>query len=78
MLKSLLIILLALLVLAMVAIYLVRLDAYVPEVEQVLSRHLRKPVSIGYLRLPLPHLEMEDMQVGGTGGLCKGRRDPLR
>lgn len=72
-LKSLLAILLASLMLAMVTIYLTPLDAYVPEVEQVLSRQLHEPVSIGRLRLaalPLPHLELEDMQVGGQEGIA--------
>lgn len=64
---------LALLMLAMVAIYLTPLDAYVPEVEQVLSGQLREPVSIRHLRLsalPLPHLELQDVQVGGEDGVA--------
>ncbi len=64
---------LALLMLAMVAIYLTPLDAYVPEVEQVLSGQLREPVTIRHLRLtalPLPHLELQDVQVGGQEGVA--------
>lgn len=64
---------LAVLMLAMVAIYLTPLDAYVPEVEQVLSGQLREPVTIGHLRLtalPLPHLELQDVQVGGQEGVA--------
>lgn len=72
-LKRLLVGMLALLMLAMVAIYLTPLDAYVPEIEQVLGGQLREPVSIRHLRitaLPLPHLELQDVQVGGEEGVA--------
>ena len=72
-LKRVVVSMLALLMLAMVAIYLTPLDAYVPEVEQVLSGQLREPVTIRHLRLtvlPLPHLELQDVQVGGQEGVA--------
>ncbi|WP_435626808.1 hypothetical protein [Candidatus Ferrigenium straubiae] len=71
--KRLLVGVLALLMLAMVAIYLTPLDAYVPEIEQVLGGQLREPVSVRHLRitaLPLPHLELQDVQVGGEQGVA--------
>lgn len=72
-LKRLAVSVLALLMLAIVAIYLTPLDVYVPEVEQVLSGQLREPVSIRQLRLtalPLPHLELQDVRVGGQEGVA--------
>ena len=71
-LKRLLVGLLALLMLAMVAIYLTPLDAYVPEVEQALGDQLHEPVSIRHLHiaaLPLPHLELQDVRLGGKEGI---------
>ena len=56
-----------LVLLATVAIYLTPLDVYVPEVEQVLSATLHEPVKIRHLKigaLPVPHLELEGLQVG--------------
>lgn len=65
--------LLALLMLASVAIYLVPLDAYAPRVEQGLGEQLHERVSIRHLRLallPLPHLELLDVNVGGQNGVA--------
>jgi uncharacterized protein involved in outer membrane biogenesis len=66
-LKHLFVGLLALLILAMVAVYLTPLDVYVPEVEQVLSDQLHEPVSIRHIRIavmPLPHLELHEVRLG--------------
>lgn len=66
-LKGLLVSLLALLILAMLAIYLTPLDAYVPKIEQTLSAQLHEPVSIRKISLavlPLPHLELQDVRLG--------------
>jgi hypothetical protein len=66
-LKGLLVSALALLMLAMLAIYLTPLDAYVPEVEQTLSGQLHEPVSIrqiSFAALPLPHLKLQDVRLG--------------
>lgn len=60
--------LLGLLMVAMVAMYLTPLDAYVPEVEKAVGDQLQEPVSIRHLRLavlPVPHLELQDVEVGG-------------
>src|SRR3989338_3948725 len=65
--------LLALLMLAMVAAYLTTLDTYVPEVEQVLSSQLHEPVSIRHIHIavmPLPHLELQDVRLGGQEGIA--------
>lgn len=70
--KRLLASLLALLMLASVAIYLTPLDTYVPEVEQILSSQLHEPVSILHIRIavmPLPHLELQDVRLGGQEGI---------
>lgn len=67
-LKRLFLVLLALLMAAMVAIYLTPLDVYVPEVEQVLSKQLREPITVQHLRLaavPFPHLELQGVRLGG-------------
>jgi len=67
-LKRLLVGLFALLILAMVAVYLAPLDAYVPEVEKVLSSQLREPVNIKHIRIavmPLPHFELQGVHIGG-------------
>src|SRR5574340_1425892 len=72
-LKRLLVGLLALLMLAMTAIFLTPLDTYVPEVERALSEQLHEPVSIQHLRiaaLPLPHLELQGVRVGGQEGIA--------
>lgn len=72
-LKSLLVSLIALLMLVMTAIYLIPLEAYLPEVEQVLSGQLHEPVSIRQLRiaaLPLPHLELQEVRLGGEKGIA--------
>ncbi len=72
-LKRLLIVLLALLMLAMVAVYLTPMDTYVPEVERALGEQLHEPVSIQHLRiavLPLPHLELQGMRLGGQEGIA--------
>lgn len=66
-LKNLLVSLLAVLMLAMLAVYLTPLDAYVPRIEQALSRQLHEPVDIGRISLaalPLPHLELQDVRLG--------------
>lgn len=66
-LKRTLVALLALLLLALVALYLTPLDTYVPEVESTLSAQLHEPVSIQHLRIavwPLPHLELQDVRLG--------------
>lgn len=72
-LKRLLLGLLALLMLAMTAAYLTPLDTYVPEVEQALGEQLHEPVSIQHLRiaaLPLPHLELQAVRLGGQEGIA--------
>lgn len=64
--------LLALLMLAMTTAYLIPLDTYVPEVERALGEQLHEPVSIKHLRmamLPLPHLELQEMRLGGQEGI---------
>ncbi|HET7832173.1 MAG TPA: AsmA-like C-terminal region-containing protein [Gallionella sp.] len=56
-----------LLMVAMVAAYLIPLDAYIPEVEKAVGVQLQQPVSIRHLRfavLPVPHLELKDVQLG--------------
>jgi len=71
-LKRLLAGLLAILILAMAAVYLTPLDTYVPKVEQALGERLHEPVSIQHLRLaalPLPHLELQGVRLGGEEGI---------
>ena len=71
-LKRLLVGLLAILILAMAAVYLTPLDTYVPKVEQALGERLHEPVSIQHLRLaalPLPHLELQGVRLGGEDGI---------
>ena len=71
-LKRLLAGLLAILILAMAAVYLTPLDTYVPKVEQALGERLHEPVSIQHLRLaalPLPHLELQEVRLGGEEGI---------
>lgn len=66
-LKGLLVSLFALVMLAMLAIYLTPLDAYVPKVEQTLSEQLHEPVSIrqiSFAALPLPHFELQGVRLG--------------
>jgi hypothetical protein len=66
-LKNLLASLAALLMLAMLTVYLTPLDAYVPRVEQALAKRLDEPVRIGRITLaalPLPHLELHDVHLG--------------
>lgn len=72
-LKRLLIALLALLMLAMLAVYLTPLNTYIPEVERTLSARLQVPVRVASLRaavLPLPHLELRDVLLGGQDGIA--------
>lgn len=72
-LKRLLAGLFAILILAMAAVYLTPLDTYVPKVEQVLSERLHEPVSIRHIRLaalPLPHLELQGVRLGGQEGIA--------
>lgn len=71
-LKRFLVGLLALLMLAMTAAYLIPLDTYVPEVERALGEQLHEPVSVKHLRiaaLPLPHLELQEVRLGGQEGI---------
>ena len=71
-LKRLLAGILALLVLVMTVVYLTPLDTYVPEMERTLGEQLHEPVSIRHLRiaaLPLPHLELQEVRIGGQGGI---------
>ena len=71
-LKQLLLGLLALLVLVSMAAYFTPLDAYAPRIEQSLSAQLHEKVSIRHLKLavlPLPHLELLDVSVGGQDGI---------
>lgn len=71
-LKRLLVGLLAFLMLAMLVAYLTPLDVYVPDVERTLSEKLQMPVRVGGLRvgmLPLPHLELRDVLMGGQEGI---------
>lgn len=63
----------ALLLVAMAAIYLTPLDAYAPEMEKVISSQLHEPVSIRHIRIavmPLPHLELQDVRLGGQEGIA--------
>ncbi len=72
-LKRLLLIFVALLMLAMLAAYLIPLNAYVPQMERALGARLQVPVSIGSLRaamLPAPHLELRDVSAGGQDGIA--------
>ncbi|OGS90871.1 MAG: hypothetical protein A2Z95_06300 [Gallionellales bacterium GWA2_60_18] len=62
----------ALLALGLAAAYLAPLDSYVPELERMLGGQLHEPVRIGHLRfsaLPLPHLELHDVRLGGDEGI---------
>lgn len=71
--KRLLLSLLTLLMLVSTAVYLTPLDAYVPRVEQSLSEQLHEQVSVRHLRLavlPLPHLELLDVSMGGQNGIA--------
>ena len=71
-LKRLLVGLLALLMLAMTAAYLIPLDTYVPDAERALGEQLHEPVSVQHLRiaaLPLPHLELQEVRLGGQEGI---------
>lgn len=71
-LKRILVGLLALLMLAMAAIYLIPLDAYVPEVEQALGGQLHDQVSIQHIRiaaLPSPYLELQGVRLGKQDGI---------
>ncbi len=71
-LKRLLVGLLAILALAMAAVYLTPLDTYVPRVEQALSVRLQEPVHVQHIRLvalPLPHLELQGVRLGGDEGI---------
>src|SRR3989338_10173771 len=64
--------LLALLMVAMVAAYLTPLDVYVPEVEKIISSQLGEPATIRHIRIaamPLPHLELQDVRLGGQEGI---------
>lgn len=57
----------ALLVLALVVIYLTPLDTYVPKVERTLTEQLQAPVHIQHLHIavwPLPYLEIRGVRVG--------------
>ena len=63
---------LALLMLAMLTAYLIPLETYLPGLEQTLSERLKGPVRIRHLRiaaLPLPHLELQNVQLGGEEGI---------
>ena len=65
--------LLALLMVAMVAAYLTPLDVYVPEVEKIISSQLGEPATIRHIRIaamPLPHLELQDVRLGGQDGIA--------
>lgn len=72
-LKRLLLSLFALLMLAMLAAYLIPLNVYIPELERTLGARLQVPVRVGSLRasmLPLPHLELRDVLLGGQDGIA--------
>lgn len=72
-LKRLSVVLLALLMLAMVTLYLIPLDAYVPRMEQALGEQFNTPVSIQHARivvLPLPHLELQGVRLGEQEGIA--------
>lgn len=61
-----------LLVVGLGSLYLVPMGRYLPEVEQLLTKQLHLPVKVTALNLaafPLPHLEVHDLEVGGTGGI---------
>lgn len=64
---------LAVLLLALVVVYLTPLDTYVPEVERTLAAQLHEPVSIQHLRIavwPLPHLELQGVRLGQQDGIA--------
>lgn len=70
--KRILLVLSGLLVLAALAVYLIPLDTYLPQVEHEASRQLQVPVSIQHLRaaaLPLPHLELQEVHIGEHDGI---------
>lgn len=62
-----------LVLLAVTAVYFTPLDVYVPEIERVLGSNLHEPVKIRHLKIgvmPVPHLVLEDMQVGEHAGIA--------
>lgn len=66
--KQFLVVAMLLVLLATTTVYLTPLDVYVPEIEQSLSVNFNEPVKIRHLKvelLPLPHLELEQVQMGG-------------
>ncbi|MBK9160332.1 MAG: AsmA family protein [Nitrosomonadales bacterium] len=72
-LKRSIIALFVLLILAGVAVYLIPLDAYVPQIERSLGEQLHTPVSIRHARvaaLPLPHLELQGVRLGEREGIA--------
>ncbi len=65
-----------LLILASSAVYLIPFDAYVPEVERVLSGQLHEPVSVRHLRmavLPRLQVELQEVNFGGSDGIAVRR-----
>lgn len=69
--KRFLVAVMLLVLLATTTVYLTPLDVYLPDVEQALSRNFNEPVKVRHLRvgaLPLPHLEMDEVQLGDKAG----------
>jgi uncharacterized protein involved in outer membrane biogenesis len=66
-----------LLVLALAAIpFFIRLDDYIPRIEQEVSARIREPVKIGSLKasgLPLPHVTVSGITVGKTQDIKVGK-----
>lgn len=56
--------------------FFIPLDDYIPQIEQAMSARLREPVKIGTLRaggLPLPHVTVSGITVGGTEDVKVGK-----
>ena len=73
-LKRFLIAVLSLFALATLALYLIPLDTYVPQLESVATGKLHVSVKIGHLKAGLlpPHLLLQDIQVGEAAGIHLG------
>lgn len=70
--KKLLLGFIALLSLSMGSLYLIPLETYLPQLEKFASKQFQTPVkikSIGLAALPLPHLELHQVHLGGETGI---------
>lgn len=60
------------LTLMMGSLYLIPLGSYLPEVERLISKQLQSPVkidSVNLAALPLPHLQVHGLNIGGENGI---------